>query len=103
MSRVLLETTVPILAHEDCAKSYQGLLDIDENHLCAGTSAGDRDACKGDSGGPLMLPDEDQRFSVIGVTSFGVQCGDSDFPGVYTRVSRYLKWITSKLETLGAS
>ncbi|CAN8014972.1 unnamed protein product [Ixodes persulcatus] len=46
MSRVLRETTVPILAHEDCAKSYQGLLDIDENHLCAGTSAGDRDACK---------------------------------------------------------
>ncbi|KAG0431800.1 hypothetical protein HPB47_021446 [Ixodes persulcatus] len=103
MSRVLRETTVPILAHEDCAKSYQGLLDIDENHLCAGTSAGDRDACKGDSGGPLMLPDNDQRFSVIGVTSFGVHCGDSDFPGVYTRVSRYLKWITSKLDTLGAS
>ena len=35
------------------------------------------------------------KWSVIGITSFGVECGDSQYPGVYTRVDQYLDWIAS--------
>ncbi|XP_058444542.1 serine protease persephone-like [Malaya genurostris] len=51
------------------------------------------DTCQGDSGGPLQIV-ENEKFKLIGVTSFGNGCG-SNTPSVYTRVSRYIDWIES--------
>lgn len=38
---------------------------------------------------------------MAGIVSYGVGCGRPDFPGVYTNVARYAKWIdlNSKAET----
>eukprot|EP00980_Cylindrotheca_fusiformis_P014894 scaffold4061_cov108-Cylindrotheca_fusiformis.AAC.22 len=46
-----------------------------------------RDACAGDSGGPLVLIDR-KSFSLVqvGVTSWGLACGDPVFPGVSSRI-----------------
>ena len=62
----------------------------------------------GDSGGPLLFldaPDDDIRNGipsldfVIGIVSFGPkECGQSDRPGVYTRVSSFFPWITSVMK-----
>lgn len=51
------------------------------------------DTCQGDSGGPLQII-EDDKFQLVGVTSFGNGCG-SKTPSVYTRVARYIEWIES--------
>lgn len=32
-------------------------------------------------------------YAIIGVTSFGIQCGDRAVPAVYTRVFNYTDWI----------
>jgi secreted trypsin-like serine protease len=59
------------------------------------------DACAGDSGGPLMNQAElgNDKFILLGLVSFGPrQCGLSNFPGVYTRVSSYMEWILRNIE-----
>lgn len=53
------------------------------------------DACQGDSGGPLFehADSKRQRPRLVGITSWGIGCGDPVFPGVYTRVSVCLPWL----------
>ena len=45
---------------------------------------------QGDSGGPIFVDGVQ-----VGVTSYGVRCADSYFPGVYARVTTYLDWIAT--------
>lgn len=60
-----------------------------------------KDSCSGDSGGPLMVEDEINdvyRIVQYGIVSYGpLQCG-SLFPGVYTNVSSYVKWILDNIK-----
>lgn len=72
---------------------------LTDNMLCAGTDSGVRDACNGDSGGPLFVVEGD-KVTQVGVVSWGdgpldsdVACGHANAFGVYARVSRYRDWI----------
>lgn len=87
----LYEVVVPIISNASCQNAYSGLTD---NMLCAGLPQGGKDSCQGDSGGPLVIPDG-SKWQQAGIVSFGVGCALPDYPGVYTRVSRYISWITS--------
>ena len=82
------------MAIPSCKSSYSSVsrVVISDEKICAGN--GQVDTCAGDSGGP-MLSDQFGSFAVIGITSFGVNCGDQSFPGVYTRVDKYLNWIAA--------
>lgn len=59
--------------------------------LCAGSTNGKIDSCQGDSGGPLIT--RGTTRVLVGVVSFGYECGSKEYPGVYVRVSKYAKWI----------
>jgi len=93
----LRQATVPIVEKSDCKLAYSGVnVDIGETKVCAGK--GKRDTCSGDSGGPLLADHlGNGKWSVVGITSFGVDCGRADFPGVYTRVDKYLSWIQEQI------
>ena len=57
---------------------------------------------QGDSGGPLQVnPNSpDCSAEIIGIVSFGLGgCGLVDTPAVYVRVSRYIPWIESVINS----
>uniref|UniRef100_A0A3B4H391 trypsin n=1 Tax=Pundamilia nyererei TaxID=303518 RepID=A0A3B4H391_9CICH len=83
---------LPIVSTEKCNSSESFSGNITENMLCAGYSLGGKDACQGDSGGPLVC---DGR--VYGVVSWGKGCADAQFPGVYTAVSKFRRWIDNTI------
>ncbi|KAM7385010.1 hypothetical protein PAMP_001111 [Pampus punctatissimus] len=92
-SRTLLQAWVPLLPAWKCKKRYGNR--FTSRMLCAG-SLSERhrvDSCQGDSGGPLVCQGEGGRWVLTGVISWGHGCGNPFFPGVYTRVSRFLRWI----------
>ena len=47
---------------------------------------------KGDSGGPLVCVSSGV-WTLTGVTSWGIGCGDEQSPGIYTNVAKYTRWI----------
>jgi secreted trypsin-like serine protease len=57
--------------------------------LCAGEKG--TDACKGDSGGPLIKTYGEPV--IVGIVSWGKGCGRTGEPGYYVRVDQYLDWI----------
>jgi secreted trypsin-like serine protease len=93
---------VPIASH-DC----RGKVDSHDDSLSYGCDRGfeivagrpllERDSCKGDSGGPFYILDENDQWQIAGATSRATEsamhtCGDG---GIYVRVDRYRKWIAS--------
>ncbi|XP_064072154.1 trypsin, alkaline C-like [Vanessa tameamea] len=71
-----------------CRQNYGNINLITEYVLCAGPREANNGICSGDSGGPLV-----HANAVVGVVSFGANCGLPQFPGVFTRVSKYTDWI----------
>ncbi|CAH0765719.1 unnamed protein product [Bemisia tabaci] len=89
-STVQRQAELPIWNNAECDKTY--FQPITENFLCAGLKEGGKDACQGDSGGPLLLK-QGSHWMQVGIVSFGNKCGEPGYPGVYTRVSKYLDWL----------
>ena len=95
----LQQVSVPLVDNPTCNDKYGAAIagvDIGSTQLCAGEDG--KDSCSGDSGGPMLSSElNDGRWAVIGIVSFGARglCANSLFPGVYTRVDKYLDWIQS--------
>ena len=64
------------------------------NMVCAGATG--IDSCQGDSGGPLFAIEGDTHV-LVGVTSWGIGCAASGYPGVYSRVSAASNWIANNV------
>jgi secreted trypsin-like serine protease len=77
---------------------------LTDNMICAGVTSGARDACNGDSGGPLFAINGDKRTQV-GIVSWGegpldanAACGHKNAYGVYTRLGNYVDWVKATME-----
>jgi secreted trypsin-like serine protease len=48
-----------------------------------------------DSGGPMTtITSKNRPDKLIGIVSFGEECADPNYPGVYSRISSVRQWIT---------
>ena len=98
MNILLQDVEVEILTNEACNTQY-GYPDgsITDSMMCAGVAEGGKDSCQGDSGGPLVVTEvteEDEiKAELVGIVSWGKDCADKDYPGVYSRVTANLDWV----------
>ncbi|XP_069987568.1 serine protease nudel [Penaeus vannamei] len=84
----LQEVNVPL--HRQCPRVYK----VPNAHfLCAGYRHGGKDSCQGDSGGPMMCNSVKKGWELYGVVSFGIGCARRGYPGAYTKVPFYYRWI----------
>ncbi|XP_067153414.1 transmembrane protease serine 11C-like isoform X1 [Apteryx mantelli] len=92
----LRQAEVKIISTRICntRQVYHGM--ITPGMLCAGYLEGQVDACQGDSGGPLVNANSRGIWYLVGIVSWGDECGKLNKPGVYTRVTYYRDWIASK-------
>ncbi|NWY53612.1 TM11E protease, partial [Chionis minor] len=92
----LRQAEVKIISTATCNRRqvYGGA--ITPGMLCAGYLEGQVDACQGDSGGPLVHANSRGIWYLVGIVSWGDECGKANKPGVYTRVTYYRNWINSK-------
>lgn len=105
---VLREVTVQIIDNKECNDAYSKLRGssisqgITNKFICAGVPEGGKDACQKDSGGPLMIP-RNGVWSLVGIVSFGYQCAQAGYPGVYTRVTEYIDWLNQVINVEDSS
>lgn len=101
VSRLLREVDLPLVERSACTRILANVFGatpaqfsfINDSVVCAGDPAeGGRDACNGDSGGPLAIRLDNRRVQ-IGVVSWGPGCGLRDTVGVYTAVAYFEDWI----------
>ncbi|CAL8070478.1 unnamed protein product [Orchesella dallaii] len=86
-SNEMLKARVQIFNDSTCRDLYKKHnYVITETMMCAGYLNGNIDSCVGDSGSPLVTEDN-ERFVLTGLVSWGRGCGRKQLPGVYTKVS----------------
>lgn len=87
ISTTLQKVQLPVVSSEAASLVWGN---IDESFLMAGYRFGNKDACRGDSGGPFIV-EVDGEYKLAGVVSWGAT--DCNSYGAYTRVSTYETWI----------
>ncbi|XP_005876335.1 PREDICTED: mannan-binding lectin serine protease 1 isoform X2 [Myotis brandtii] len=91
----LMEIEIPIVDHRTCQEAYAPLKKkVTRDMICAGFKEGGKDACAGDSGGPMVtLDNETGQWYLVGTVSWGKDCGKKDLYGVYSDIYSNKNWI----------
>ncbi|XP_050093155.1 phenoloxidase-activating factor 2-like [Anopheles aquasalis] len=80
---------------------------LSDSFICAQGGAPNEEMlpCKGDSGSPYMvnIPSEQERYYVVGLSSWGFDCNVQDVPTVLTNVGHHREWIDEVISNEGLS
>ncbi|MFI5843620.1 S1 family peptidase [Catenuloplanes sp. NPDC051500] len=101
--RTLRFVDVPLVPDRACVAAFrkEGYTYLPDEMLCAGyITDGRRDACYGDSGGPLIRRDAYGGWLQVGVVSWGIGCARPGLAGVYTQLSAHARDLREALTRL---
>ncbi|ESO84179.1 hypothetical protein LOTGIDRAFT_108162, partial [Lottia gigantea] len=98
-SNALQVGSTNVVSNPDCISAHglTGTFGIRETNICFGLSLST--SCNGDSGGPAVCNVTDTMY-VVGIDSWRRTGCPTDYPSIYTRVSKYIDWI---LNTINAN
>jgi len=111
VSNEMRKATVYIYSKADTPfdENYQAINPITSRMLMAGffgnesdpaatdaITGNNRDSRPGDSGGPLFTDLSGTNY-LIGLVSWGLSTSIDGYPGIYTRVSQFLTWISNNI------
>lgn len=86
---------IPIISQNLCNDAYTNLGGVPKDQICAAYfGQGGKDSCQGDSGGPLAI-----NGRLAGIVSWGNGCARPEYPGVYTEVAYYRRWIEQIIQS----
>ncbi|CAB3362102.1 Hypothetical predicted protein [Cloeon dipterum] len=90
-SKLLKEVDINIMSNADCqAIHYNPVYDF---HICGGVTEYDKGQCGLDSGGGMFVDGMQ-----VGIISWYIEpCGVAPYPGVSTKVSHYIDWISEHI------
>jgi secreted trypsin-like serine protease len=99
-ANILKEVTVPVVDSDICQEALRKTklghnFVLHSGFLCAGGQEG-RDSCKGDGGGPLVCQQNDGSYTLAGLVSWGIDCGEPGVPAVYCNVEKFMPFISQK-------
>lgn len=97
-SEILWRAEIRILKISSCRDVFDRET-LTPDMICAGVEGGHKDACNGDSGGPLTCHDATSGEKYLcGIVSFGSPCENNhESPGVCTDVRKYHDWIQNHI------
>ena len=99
---IMKQVQMDLVPPYECQEALRGTrlgrrFNLDPTALCAGGAAG-ADTCKGDGGGPLVCHNGENngygpQYVQAGIIGWGIGCGQTGLPGVYTDVADMLCFI----------
>lgn len=94
----LRQVKLPLVSQDVCNSedSYGGR--INRRYFCAGLREGGKDGCTYDSGGPLVCPNEVDKWFLIGMMSWGDGCAKPMKYGVYLNITEMMPVIKEKVK-----
>ena len=93
----LQQLTLNSIDNQNCNPGSD--LSVTGGMLCAQAQEGIQSGCYGDSGGPLILRGEEHP-TLVGISSWVMDCSSKGDATVFARVSYFLPWIEHKLNGL---
>ncbi|ETN60483.1 CLIP-domain serine protease subfamily A [Anopheles darlingi] len=106
---ILKKSQLTVIGAQQCQRTMRKLITprytLSDSFICAEGHAPEMLPCKGDSGSPYMvsIPTEQERYFVVGLSSWGFDCNVQDAPTVLTNVGYHREWIDQIISTEGLS
>ncbi|XP_046404259.1 trypsin 5G1-like [Ischnura elegans] len=91
IAKFLQKVTVPVYDQHECFLDYITDGGITDQMFCAGVKEDGKNSCNGDSGGPVVTNDK-----LYGIVSWGIGCGEREYPIVYAKVSSMKAFIAKE-------